>query len=78
MMGDFLILWTPGPIELIVILVVLGIPFLLIALFIRYLSRIGKERQKFRLELGKLAEELQQMKKQKQQEQEGESSAESD
>ena len=30
MIGDILAFWTPGPIEIIVILVVLGIPILLI------------------------------------------------
>lgn len=56
--------WTPGPIEFIVVLIVLGIPVLLIVLFVRYLSRSNKERQKMRLELSKLADELEQVRKQ--------------
>jgi uncharacterized membrane-anchored protein YhcB (DUF1043 family) len=69
--------WTPGPIELIVILVVLGIPILLIVLFFRYLSRSSKERQRLRLELGKLADELEQMRRKAQGGDKGKSSDES-
>lgn len=69
--------WTPGPIEFFVILIVLGIPILLIVLFGRYLSRSSKERQRLRLELGKLADELEQMRKKAQREDKGKSSDES-
>jgi len=44
--------------------IVLGIPVFLIVFFVRYLSRSSKERQKMRLELGKLADELEQVRKQ--------------
>jgi uncharacterized membrane-anchored protein YhcB (DUF1043 family) len=54
----------PGLVEWIIILIVFGVPVLLIVLFIRYLLRSSKERQKLRLELGKLADELEQVRKQ--------------
>ena len=63
MINDILAFWTPGPIEIIVILVVLGIPILLIVLFFKHLSKSNKERQRLRLELGKLADELEQVRK---------------
>jgi type II secretory pathway pseudopilin PulG len=69
--------WTPGPIELIVVLIVFGIPILLIVLFVRYLSRSSKERQRLRLEVGKLADELEQMRKKTQGGDKGKSSDES-
>lgn len=64
MTNDILAMWTVGPVEFIFVLVVLGIPVFLIVFFVRYLSRSSKERQKMRLELGKLADELEQVRKQ--------------
>ena len=54
--------WTPGPLEIVVILFVSGlllVPVALIVLFAVLLIRSNKEKQKLRLELGKLAEEVQ-------------------
>jgi len=64
MTNDILAVWTIAPVSLLIILVVLGIPVFLIVFFVRYLSRSSKERQKMRLELGKLADELEQVRKQ--------------
>jgi uncharacterized membrane-anchored protein YhcB (DUF1043 family) len=77
MIKDILAFWTPGPVELLVILIFFGIPIVLIVLFIRHLSRISKERQKFRLELDKLADELEQVRKQKEEGLKDKSSTES-
>lgn len=55
--------------ELIVVVVVFIIKFIipvvLIILFVKYLVRSNKERLRLRLEVGKLADELEQMRKQK-------------
>jgi hypothetical protein len=55
---------TPGPIELLVILFVLGVPAVLIVFVVRYALRTGRESRRLRLEVGKLADELAQMRKQ--------------
>jgi len=65
MINATLAFWVVAPLSLLIFLIVLGIPVLLIILFLRYLSGIKKERQKFRLELGKLADELEQVRKKK-------------
>jgi uncharacterized membrane-anchored protein YhcB (DUF1043 family) len=52
-----------GPWEWIVILVVFGVPVLLIILFARLLLRNKRENVRLRLEVGKLADELEQMRK---------------
>ncbi len=64
MISETLGFWTPGPIELVVIFITLGIPVLLVILFIRYLLRSKREHVRLRLELGKLADELEQVRKQ--------------
>jgi len=63
--------WAPGPIgpiELLVIIfffvVVFVIPILLIVLLVRYILRNKRENVRLRLEVGKLADELQQMREQ--------------
>jgi len=65
MINDILAFWMPGPLELLIILIYLGVPILLIILFVRYLVRSNKERRRLRLEVGKLADELEQVRKQK-------------
>ena len=65
MINNILAFWTPGPIEFIVILIIFGIPVLLIILFFRFLLRNKRENVRLRLEVGKLADELEQMRKQK-------------
>ena len=54
----------PGGWEFIVIIIVFGIPVLLIILFARLLLRNKRENVRLRLEVGKLADELEQMRKQ--------------
>ena len=53
----------PGGWEWIVILVVCGVPILLIVLFVRLVLRNRKENIRLRLEVGKLADELEQERK---------------
>ena len=64
MINDILAFWAPGPWELIVIFIVLGVPVILIILFARLLLRNKRENVRLRLEVGKLADELEQMRKQ--------------
>jgi hypothetical protein len=64
MTNDILVFAVAGPLEILIILITLGIPILLIVLLVKYLARGSKERQKLRLELGKLADELEQVRKQ--------------
>ena len=61
---------------LIITIVVFGIPVVLIILFVKYLIRSNEERRRLRLEVGKLADELEQVRKQKGAEK-GDSSADS-
>jgi hypothetical protein len=68
MLGKCLALWTPGPLELIVVLIIglvfYVLPILLVIWIIRSLVRNKRENQRLRLEVGKLADELQQIRKQ--------------
>ena len=77
MINDILAAWIPGPIELLIILIVMGIPVALIILFAKYVLRNKRENIRLRLEVGKLAEELEQMRKQAEQGKKDESSADS-
>ena len=63
MINNILAFWTPGPLELIIIFIVFGIPVVLIILFARLLLRNKRENVRLRLEVGKLADELEQMRK---------------
>jgi len=63
MINNILAFWMPGPIEFLIILISLGIPVLLIILFARFLLRNKRENVRLRLEVGKLADELEQMRK---------------
>ena len=65
MPNNFLAIWTPGPIEILFTLVFLGIPIVLIIVFLRLLLRNKNENIRLRLEVGKLADELEQVRKQK-------------
>ena len=76
MINNILAFWT-GPIEWLVILVVFGVPVLLIILFARFLLRNKRENVRLRLEVGKLAEELEQMRKKAEEGKKDKSSAES-
>jgi uncharacterized membrane-anchored protein YhcB (DUF1043 family) len=62
-----LVTWSPGPpgpIEWSLIFIFLAVPIIIVALAVRFISRGNKERQKLRIELGKLADELERVRKQ--------------
>jgi hypothetical protein len=67
MIENILLMGVPGLYEWLVIMIIClicyGIPVFLIIYFIRFVIQTGKERRLMRLELGKLADELQQLKK---------------
>jgi len=63
MINNILAFWMPGPIELLIILIFFGIPVLLIIMFVRLLLRNKNENVRLRLEVGKLADELEKMRK---------------
>jgi len=77
MLKESLAFFMPGPIELLVILIVFGVPILLIILFARFLLRNKRENVRLRLEVGKLADELEQMRKKAGGDEEGNSSGKS-
>ena len=64
MIRDILASWIPGPYELLIILIVFGTPIVLIILFFRLVLRNKRENVRLHLEVGKLADELEQMRKQ--------------
>lgn len=55
---------APASGALLIILIVLGVPVVVIVLVVRYALRTGRESRRLRLEVGKLADELEQMRKQ--------------
>ena len=63
-MNNLLVLGFIGHFELIAILVFFIIPVSLIILAIRFVIRSGNEKRRLRLEVGKVADELEQLKKQ--------------
>ena len=63
MFNDILAYWTPGPIEIIIVLIVFSIPVVLIVLAIKFVLKSKEERLKQRLEMGKIADELEQVRK---------------
>lgn len=63
MTNNALSFFAPGPIELLVILFVYGVPVVVIVLVVRYALRASRESRRLRLEVGKLADELEQMRK---------------
>jgi hypothetical protein len=69
-MNTFLAFMSPGPIEML--LIVLGmatgaiIPILVVFWFARKLLENSRENTRLRLEVGKLADELEQVRKQQQ------------
>ena len=62
MIENVLAYWTPGPIELLIIVIValiaFGIPAFLTFLLVRFVIQTNKERRRLRLEVGKLADEV--------------------
>lgn len=65
MINNLFAFWAPGPVELLIILIFFGIPIFLIFLVVRHILRNNKERRKLRLDVGKLADELEKVRKQK-------------
>jgi len=69
MINDSLAFAGPGVWEWLIIILVAGVPVLLIVLFVRFILRNKRENVRLHLELGKLADELEQARKQAQDEQ---------
>jgi hypothetical protein len=65
-----------GAPEILIILIILGIPFALIVLAAKYLLQHRRENIRLRLEVGKLADELERARKKAQGEDRGKSSDE--
>ena len=65
MTNNVLAFWAPGPFELLIVLIVFGIPVILIVWFFKLVLRNKRENIRLRLEVGKLADELEQVRKQK-------------
>jgi len=63
MIRDILAFGTPGLFELLIVFIVFGITVLLIVLFFRLVLRNKRENVRLRLEVGKLADELEQKRK---------------
>jgi len=76
MTKDMLAFGTIGVLEALIVLIVFAIPVVLAILFVLLLLRNKKENIRLRLEVGKLADELEQTRKQRGTE-EGDSSTES-
>ena len=68
MRNEILAMFAPGPIELMLILViglvVFVIPLIVVIVIVKNLISRGRENRRLRLEVGKLADELQQVRKQ--------------
>lgn len=67
MINNTLTTWAPG--SMLIILIFYGLPVVLIILFVRLLLRNKRENVRLRLEVGKLADELEQMRKKQDDEQ---------
>jgi len=65
MINDTLVFAGPGVWEWLVIILVFGVSVLLIVLFVRFVLRNKRENVRLRLEVSKLADELEQARKQK-------------
>jgi len=63
-MSTNVLAWMPGWMELLVIFFVFIVPVILIVLFAIFILRSNKKRRIFKMELDRLADELDQMKKQ--------------
>ena len=63
MVNESITLAFVGVLELVVVLLVFGIPVVLIVLLVRYILRERQENIRLRLEVGKLADELERARK---------------
>lgn len=77
MINNSLAFAGPGVWEWLVIILVFGVPVLLIVLFVRFVLRNKRENVRLRLEVSKLADELEQARKQKKQDEKDSSAGES-
>ena len=67
MISDTLAFWTPGPLEILIILFfVLAIPAVLIVLVVVYVLKGSKERKKLHQKMAELTEELKRTQEQMQ------------
>ena len=64
MLNDILLFWTPGPLEVLIVLLVWGGIIAGIVMFVRYILGNRRENIRLRLEVGKFADELEQTRKQ--------------
>ncbi|MHC4086549.1 MAG: hypothetical protein ACYSWZ_06745 [Planctomycetota bacterium] len=64
MISDILGFWSPGPLELLIILFFLAVPAVLIILVVIYVTRGSKERQKLHQKMAELTDELKQTQEQ--------------
>jgi len=65
MINTIIASWVTEPLGLLIILFLVGVPVVLFILFVKYLIRSNKERERLRFEMDKLASELEQVRKQK-------------
>lgn len=64
MINNILGFGMPGPVEWIIILIFFILPICLVVWLVRSMLRANKERQKMRMEVGKIADELEKKRKQ--------------
>jgi len=75
MISDTLAFWTPGPLEILIILFfVLAIPAALIVLVVVYVLKGSKERKKLHQKMAELTDELKRTQEQMQSRKKDESS----
>jgi len=77
MISDTLGFFTPGPLELLIVLFFLAVPAALIILVIIYVTKGSRERQKLHQKMAELTDELKQTQEQLQNQKKGESSTKS-
>jgi len=81
MATEILAFWTPGPLEILMTLMIalffVAIPVALVVLLVIYVSKSSKERQELRLKMDELADELKRTQEQLKGKKKDESSANS-
>ena len=60
MISDTLAFMTPGPLEFLIILIMMAIPVALVVLVVVYVSKGSKEREKLHQKMAELTDELKQ------------------
>jgi type II secretory pathway pseudopilin PulG len=74
MTSDILAFWAPGPLELLIVLIIFGIPVALIVLVVVYVLKGSKQREKLHQQIGDLSDELKRTQEQLQSQKKDESS----